>query len=99
MLDNFFVKLQNQSKQRHKFAIALIICFALLAKPLSCEAQYYGFGNLGYGVGTSLLYPLSSLFYYGAYGLPYLGMAALGGGLANNQYRNIPYNYNGNYGY
>lgn len=105
MLDKSIVKQQIRSKQSHKIIIALIICLALSAKAQPCEAQYVGFGSgLGYnGLGSSLLYPLFYSGYGTSYAWPLYGLAALGSGFANNaiynSYRNIPYNYMGNYPY
>ncbi len=102
MLDNFFFKTQSRSKQSCKFIIAFIFCLILLAKAPCCEAQYFGLGSgLGYsGYGSSLLYPLSYLFYGGNGTAPLYALGALGSGFANNAiyntYRNVPY---GNYPY
>lgn len=102
MLDKLCFKL-SRLKRLHAL-LAVIICLALLATAPPSEAQYFGSGlGFGYnGIGSSLLYPLNSLFYSG-YGNSAYGFAALGSGFANNAmyntFRNIPYSYMGGYPY
>ncbi len=104
MLDKLCLRPKSRLKPLHTLVIVLIMCLALFAKLPRCEAQYFGSGaGFGYnGIGSSLLYPLNSLFYSG-YGNAAYGFAALGSGFANNAvyntFRNIPYSYMGGYPY
>lgn len=104
------MRVKNSKGWLNKARIALVsaLCLSLLDTS-NCRAQYFGLGNgLGYnGLGASLLYPLSYLFYGGSYGsslAPMYAAGMIGSGLAYstifNPYRNFPYNYsNSSYPY
>jgi len=107
MLNKLLAIKSIRLKQWQIIAFALTVCFTQIFDSRPCQSQYFGLGSgIGYnGIGSSLLFPLSYLFYGSgnSYASPFYGMAALGSGFANNalynSYRNIPLNYAGNYAY